>query len=262
MYNATPAVKAAWTRLFGSVFLDLGLDVAIIDHPWPAPIESLWTQPDLLCGFMCGWPFTNATLPIKPLAVPVPLPARYQDQSRYCSEFLAHADLGWSKLEDSFGHRFGYMTENSQSGFNAPRGALAPYAEQRAGRLFSAVVGPLDTPPRALAALRDSEVDLIALDSFYLDLLRAHRPEALDGVVTLATTAWTPMPLLVAADGACDTLVNSLAQKLTGLHHEPLYRDLLAQVLVSRFEVPDRASYLPLNEVAAGARQLGYPMIR
>jgi ABC-type phosphate/phosphonate transport system substrate-binding protein len=256
MYNA------AWNNLFGSVFLELGLDVEIIDHPWPRPIESLWTRPDLLCGFMCGWPFINSPVPIKPLAVPVLAPSRYQGNSRYCSEFLARRDSGWTTLSESFGHRFGYMTENSQSGFHAPRSALAPFARQRGGTLFSAVIGPLDTPARSLAALRDSEVDLIALDSFYLDLLRAHRPEALDGVMMLASTAWTAMPLLVAANAAADEIVACLATKLTSLHEEPQYVDMLSAVLVRRFEAPDIDSYSALNQLATSATQLGYQTMR
>jgi ABC-type phosphate/phosphonate transport system substrate-binding protein len=262
MYHAAPFVKKAWNELFGRVFQELGLDVELLEHPWPAPIESLWARSDLLCAFMCGWPFINSTLPMRPIAVPVPSPPRYQDKSRYCSEFLARKDSGWSILEQSFGHRFGFMTENSQSGFNAPRFALAPFAKQRGGTLFSAVVGPLDTPARALAALADNAVDVIALDSFYLDLLRAHRPGILDDVMTLACTPFTPMPLLVAAEGVPEAVVASLSDKLTGLHQQPQYAGLLSQVLVSRFELADRAPYHALNHIAAAAQQLGYQVIR
>ena len=262
MYNVTPLVKEAWSRLFAQVFLDLDLEVDIIDHPWPAPIESLWSRPDLLCSFMCGWPFINSPVAMKPIAVPVPSLQRYQNQSRYCSEFLARADSGWTSLPQGFGHRFGYMTSNSQSGFNAPRGALAPFSKQCQGAVFSSVQGPLDTPARALGALRDNQVDLIALDSFYLDLLRAHRPQALEGLTSVAATPFTPMPLLVAADAAPDTLVAALASKLTGLHHEPQYSAMLSQVLVSRFEIADRDQYQVLNQIAAVAEQLDYPTIR
>jgi ABC-type phosphate/phosphonate transport system substrate-binding protein len=211
---------------------------------------------------MCGWPFINSAVPMKAIAVPVPSLARYQDQSRYCSEFLARADSGFDTLEQSFGHRFGFMTQNSQSGFNAPRATLAPLAASRGGSLFSAVVGPLDTPARALAALVEREVDLIALDSFYLDLLRAHRPESLERVTTLALTAFTPMPLLVASGEADDHLVATVADALCNLHEKPHHAGLLQDVLVRRFERPDPGRYGTLDDAAAGALRLGYQVIR
>ena len=59
-------------------------------------------------------------------------PPRYRGLPRYCSEFLVREEGGWESLEETFGHRFGWMAADSQSGFNAPRAHLAQFAS--AGR--------------------------------------------------------------------------------------------------------------------------------
>jgi hypothetical protein len=57
----------------------------------------------------------------------------------------------------------------------------------------------LGNPAKALEALATRRVDLVALDGFYLDLVRRYQPEKLAGVRTIATTEWTPIPLVVAS---------------------------------------------------------------
>ena len=54
MYEAVPSAAAAWRALFEQVFVDLGLDIAIIEHRFPQPIDALWAEPELCCAFM--WP--------------------------------------------------------------------------------------------------------------------------------------------------------------------------------------------------------------
>jgi ABC-type phosphate/phosphonate transport system substrate-binding protein len=133
------------------------------------------------------------------IAAPVPSPPRYRDLPRYCSEFLVRESSGWRTLEQTFGSRFGWMSDNSQSGFNAPRAHLAQLATPDRTRLYSEVRGPLGTPIKALQALHDEDVDVVAIDSFFLDLCRHHDPTKLAGIRCVATTVWTPIPLLVAA---------------------------------------------------------------
>src|SRR5262245_3620784 len=131
MYNATPAVATAWRALFTQVFDDLGWPVQVVPHAWPAPLPALWQRRDLVCGFMCGLPFARRAAPVAPLVAPVPSPPRYAGQARYGSEFIVRAECGWTTLADTFGHRFGWMVPHSQSGYQAARRMLAPYAASR-----------------------------------------------------------------------------------------------------------------------------------
>jgi ABC-type phosphate/phosphonate transport system substrate-binding protein len=261
MYNAVPAAARAWRALFERVFTDAGLDIGFIEHKWPEPIADLWAKEDLCCAFMCGWPFARSGV-MRPIAAPVPSPPRYAGLPRYCSEFLVREASGWTSLEETFGHRFGWMAGDSQSGFNAPRAHLATFATPQRPRLFSESIGPLGSPMKALEALREERVDVVALDSFFLDLCRHHEPERLAGLRCVATTPWTPIPLLVAAPGVDASVVSCLRERLTSVHEQPEYPPLLAGVLLARFVEPDPQAYAVFEDMARFAVERGYGEIR
>jgi len=262
MYDATPRTAAAWRALFFRVHADAGLDIDIIEHRWPQPIGELWSREGLAGAFMCGWPFVRSEIAMQPVAAPIPAPARYAGLPRYCSEFLVREESGWTSLEQTFGHRFGWMAANSQSGFNAPRAHLARFVALDRPSLYAEVVGPLGAPAQALAALTQRKADVIALDSFYLDLVRQHAPERLEGVRCVATTAWTPIPLLVASPDVPNAVVERLRSHLVGLERQASHAPLLAEAGVRGFAMPDPASYRALEEMARDAAARGYETIR
>jgi len=261
MYDATPAVAAAWRALFERVFAAVGADVRFVAHHYPQPIASLWSERGLCAAFMCGWPFVRATVRMQAIAAPVPSPPRYAGLARYCSEFLVRDDSGWASLEDTFGHRIGWMPPDSQSGFNAPRALLARYATGPGRTLYRQSRGPFVTPAKLLGALRTDEVDVVAIDGFYLDLVRHSDPAMLAGLRTVATTSWTPIPLLVAAPDVDRDLVARLRQHLVMLHEDSASAPYLRDVALARFVVPDVASYAQLPAMARFAAERGYDTI-
>jgi ABC-type phosphate/phosphonate transport system substrate-binding protein len=262
MYEAGPRVARAWRELFARVFAGADFDAQIVEHRWPLPIDELWSREDLGAAFMCGLPFVRSPIAMQAIAVPVPAPARYHGEPRYCSEFLVRAESGWTKLEDTFGSRFGWMTAASHSGYNAPRSHLALHVTGVRPALYSVIVGPLGTPARALDALREAEVDVTAIDSFYLDLLRRHEPSRLEGLLCVDTTAWSPMPLLVAAPSVPAADIQRLRRHLVSIHERPEYDDLRADVCLARFAAPRLDSYHTLEDMALAAAARGYETIR
>lgn len=261
MYNASPKAAAAWHALFDRVFADIGVEVATIEHKHPLPIESLWEEPGLLGAFMCGWPFVRSGPRMQAIVAPVPAPARYESKPRYCSDFLVRQDSGWTRIEDAFGHRFGWTVAGSHSGFNAPRAFLSKFVSPQRPRLFAQAVGPLGSPAAALAELRSGAVDMVALDGYWLDLLRHHEPAHLEGVRVVGHTPWAPIPLLVAAPGVDAVLSRRLREHLLTVHEAPGYGALLAGVVLERFVAPDAGSYGALETLAADARRAGYAII-
>ena len=261
MYNAVPDAARAWRALFERVYAQIGAEVEFIEHGFPKPIDSLWREPELFGAFMCGWPFTRAERAMQAIVAPVPSPARYQGMPRYCSDFLARGSSGWTRLEDAFGHRFGWMAADSQSGFNAPRAYLSQFVSPRRSRLFLESKGPFMTPAKTLEALKAGEVDLIALDSYHLDLMRHHEPRRLDDIQHLTSTPWTPIPLLVAAPQVDSAAVERLRGLLLELHSRPDYRPLLDDVLVARFVIPDLPTYSQLEEMSQLAASRHYPLV-
>ena len=261
IYNAVPGAARAWRALFERVFADTGLDIRTVEHRSPQPIAELWADPGLCCGFMCGWPFARAGN-LQAIAAPVPSLPRYEGLPRYCSEFLVRKASGWRSLEETFGQRFGWTAADSQSGFNAPRAHLAQFVSAARPALYREVKGPLGSPAAALDALRAGEVDVVALDGYFLDLCRAHDPSKLEGLQCVGRTPWTPIPLLVAAPGIDAVVVSRLQRHLAAIHADAGYAPLLAAVLLERFVVPDVAAYGAFEAMARFARERGYAVIR
>ncbi|MGH8781640.1 phosphate/phosphite/phosphonate ABC transporter substrate-binding protein [Paraburkholderia sp.] len=250
MYNASTRTADAWHALFRMLFAELGLRIDIVAHAWPLPLSELWARDNLACGFMCGWPFVNDTSRrVVPLAVPVPEPASYAGLPRYRSEFLVHRSSEARSLSEALSGRIGWMAVDSQSGYQAPRAALG--ALSNSGEpLFSESKGPLHTPARVLNALNAGEIDLTAVDSFYLDLVRHHAPESIANLRTVGYTSWTPIPLLVASSARPSSEIAAIGEALRALHTMAGYEALMRDVLVRKFIAPDIAAYGTLLELA------------
>lgn len=261
MYSAVPGAAKAWRALFERVFADSGLDISIVDWPPPKPLHELWRHPELCAAFMCGWPFTHAEPPMQAIAAPVPSPPRYEGLPRYCSEFLVREASGWRSLEQTFGRRFGWTAKDSQSGFNAPRAFLAKFVTPELPALYREA-RPLGAAVNTLDALQRGDVDVTALDSYWLDLCRRHAPERMAGLRCVATTPWTPIPLLVAAPGVDPAAVQALRRHLTALHTETAYQPLLSDVLLAKFVAPDVPAYRALDAMADYAESRDYETIR
>jgi hypothetical protein len=146
-------------------------------------------------------------------------------------------------FQETFGSGPDGLAENSQSGFNAPRACLSRFTLPGRRALFSESIGPIGSPIRTLEALRTKHVDVVALDTFLLDLLRRHDPAKLDGMQCVATMPWTPIPLLVAAPGILGDVVESVRAYLLGAHMLAEYELLISDALLLRFAATDRCEY-------------------
>lgn len=260
LYDVAPAARAAWHAVLRHAWGVAGLEVTLVEHAWPTPVGELWSRPGLCGAFMCGWPFAVAMQQgrrFRAVAGVVPAWPAYEDQPRYRSEFLVRDDSPWRSLEEALGSRYGWMVQDSQSGWNAPRAMLADFVATRGPALFSESRGPLGNPRGLLEALQHNEIDITAIDGWYLDLMREHDAPALAGLRTLAYTPWTPNPLLVCSP---DVAPETVARLAAALQATPA--DLLRAAFVGRFTTVDPAAYGATLAAADKAQRLGYPAIR
>ena len=243
MYAVDARAAEGWTALFGWLSRRSGVALEVVAHAYPKPLSDLWRRPDLACGFVCGFPFTQSFPGLQPIAAPVPVTGPTAGTPRYATQIVVRADAPFTKLEESFGHRIGYTVPDSYSGYVAMRHFLAPY--QQAGRttLYSELVGPLVTPRRVIEALLAGEIDVGPLDSYALDLMIAGEPELGDRIRVLATTTSAPIPLL-AAHAACPPgVVARLRETLTTDAIDEERDAILRTLLLKAFAPVSRADY-------------------
>jgi ABC-type phosphate/phosphonate transport system substrate-binding protein len=261
MYSVDAASAAAWRALLEWVLHRAGVTGEVIDHPSPLPLETLWSRPDLGCAFMCGYPFARTTPQPIPLAALVPSPERYRGRPAYWTDLVVRNDSPLRTIVHAFGRRMAYTTEESQSGYQAPRRFLAPYAQARGGSLFASTIGPLGTPRKVVEAIVAGTADVGPLDSYAHDLLRQNEPELAGRLRTIASTPPTPIPPIVAAPtidtGEARRLREALYAAGSAGELEAVRNDLLIQ----GFLPADARSYAVLVSEAAEADRLGYPRL-
>jgi ABC-type phosphate/phosphonate transport system substrate-binding protein len=247
MYAVTPAVARLWNELLTGLAARAGEAVDVIDHAPPAPIGALWSRRDLAAVLMCGLPYSRATPPPALVAAPVPAPPEYGGKPQYWSLFVARAESGYQRLEDSFGGRIAFTTPESQSGYAAALHHLMPAAGQ--APLYREIIAPAVTPLGALAAVREGRAEVAPIDGFALDLLRRHAPELTAGLSILARTEPTAIPPFIASAPPRP----ALRQAFLDAHDDPALRPLLDALLLQRFVPASPEAYAPLKQRFATA---------
>lgn len=110
MYAVNPETAAAWSALFEHVAARSGIQLDVITHAAPAPLEELWRRDDLGLAFICGYPFATGMFLVQPVAAPVLLSG--DGHPHYATHLVVRADGNIATLADSFGQRLGWTVEH------------------------------------------------------------------------------------------------------------------------------------------------------
>jgi ABC-type phosphate/phosphonate transport system substrate-binding protein len=247
MYSVSPEAAGLWRRLLTAIIEHAGADVDLLEHTEPNPIGDLWQRTDKAAVFMCGLPYSLSEPKPELIAAPVPAPDEFRGQAQYWSEMVVRSDSAYKTIEDTFGGRIALTVPDSQSGCMAAlfflKGAANRYPP------YGEVIAPQVTPLRAMSAVIDGAADVAPIDSYAYHLLRKYRWDLASQVRSVARTARTPIPPLVASHPGLETLQAAFLEAHTIASVKPL----LAGLLLERFVRPDPKVYdaLRLNHDAA-----------
>ena len=258
MYAVTPPTRDSWRALFGWLARRSGVPLEVTDHAYPAALGDLWTRPDLGAAFMCGWPLARQVADVTIVAAPIPAEPRAGGRPVYWTDLVVRQDGRFRTIEDTFGHRLAFTTDDSHSGFNAVRRFLMGYARPGGAPLYGALVGPLVTPRRALECVVQGEADVAPLDSYAHALFRRDAPELAGKVRTVASTKPTPIPPLVASRATDPGLVAALRKALLSAADDETARPLLDALLLSGFAAVEPDAYTITLDWARAAEGAGW----
>ncbi|MCJ7926651.1 MAG: PhnD/SsuA/transferrin family substrate-binding protein [Pantoea vagans] len=201
---------------------------------WPDDLLAHWRDDRLLLSQTCGYPLVSQ-LPA------VQLVGTFHYQAAGCSgrdyrSWLVARDKQ-ATLADFNGQRAVANSPDSQSGYNALR-----FVAARQGVTFSQLL--LSGGHRqSLAALRDSQADIAAIDCVSWALLARYAPDELRGLHIIGETPAAPgLPLITAAS----TSAARLATLRTALHQlvsDPAWRGVCDENLISGFSSVQRDDY-------------------
>lgn len=258
MYAVSPHVEAAWQALIGHVADEAGVVLTYMPYPAPQPLEALWRRPDLGCVLMCGYPIALGLADVVPIAAPIPALGWADGQARYRSDFIVRADSGFTRLEDTFGHRFGWTVRHSHSGFNAARHHLLPFWQARGAPLFDEVAGDLVTARAVLDAVADGRIDVGPLDAYWHALLARHQPTLTERVRVVGATATAPMPAFVAAPAMPEAARRHLAAAFSAASGRAWFAPLGDALLIQGFAAVTRDDFAETLAWDRAAQAAGY----
>lgn len=209
---------------------------------------------------MCGYPLATwqgASRPV-PIVAPIPAPQPFAGRAVYWTDIVVRADSRFERDDDLEGSRFGWTTEDSQSGYQAPRRHFARRALARGGRFFGSVHGPLVTPRGVVESVLDGSIDAGPLDAYWHALLRRHEPAVAMRLRVIARTEETPIPCLVAADGTPPEMRGRLREAFIEASEGTVLGEAFRDLALARFERAETGVYETLAQQAHELDALGY----
>jgi ABC transporter, phosphonate, periplasmic substrate-binding protein len=228
MYSVSPEAAGLWRRLLTAVIEHAGLDIRLLEHTEPAPIDELWQRPDKAAVFMCGLPYSRSNPRLELIAAPVPSPPEFRGLPQYWSAMVVRKDSAFHTIEDTFGGRIALTVPDSQSGC----WAAAHYLMSVANRfpLYREVIAPQVTPVGAMSAVIEGAADVAPIDSYAYCLLQKYRWDLTSQLRIVARTPRTPIPPLVASVPGMAALRAAFldAHHIAGI--APLMADLLLRL--------------------------------
>jgi ABC-type phosphate/phosphonate transport system substrate-binding protein len=245
MYTVGAQTGELWRALLSAVTAQAGLIVEVIEHAPPAAIDDLWRRKDMAAVFMCGLPYSRTNPRPTLIAAPVPAAAEFAGRPEYWSELVVRSDSPYGDLESTFGGTLCLTAPNSQSGYAAALQYLMAFDAARDGKagagspLYREIGAPAVTPLGAVTAVVAGAADVAPIDAYAYRLLQKHRGDLTSKLRTVARTARTPIPPLVASiEGT-----TRLRTAFTAAHRDPALRVLLDGLELAHFVTPDPRDY-------------------
>ena len=246
MYAVGAQAAELWRALLSAVTAQAGLNVEVIEHAPPAAIDDLWRRSDMAAVFMCGLPYSRADPKPTLIAAPVPAAAEFAGLPKYWSELVVRSDSPFYDLESTLGGTICLTAPNSQSGYAAALQYLMAFDAARTAKaggacspLYREIAAPAVTPLGAVTAVVSGAADVAPIDAYAYRLLQKYRGDLTSKLRTVALTARTPIPPLVASiEGA-----TGLRTAFTAAHRDPALKVLLAGLELSHFVTPDPRDY-------------------
>ena len=258
MYLSNPqAVQALW-KLLANRLGQTGLADLPHNLDWPQDYLAHWSDPQLLLSQTCGYPLTHA------LAGTVQLLGAFTYNAPGCegvvcrSLLVARDEHAKRRLADFRGLRVAFNSDDSQSGYNALRAAIAPLA--LGGKFFASAMAT-GGHAASLAAVQQGRADLAAIDCVTFAGLARDTPQAVAGVSVVGHSQPYPGLPLVTGLGTGPGEVLALQGALAALVRDPAAADALAPLGITGFEPLPLARYQTCIDMRLQALALGYPAL-
>ena len=207
-----PEVRWAHDALWSAIAVRL--EAAGIPAPktldYSRPSEEVWRDPGLVLSQTCGYPYaTRLSAHLRLVATPV-YDVEGCDGPLYSSAIVVRKGEGGRTLADFAGRRFAYNSDDSLSGYVAPR------AEMRSARLDADAFTWIETGGHreSVRAVASGAADIASIDAVCWALAHDHEAQSVSALKVLVWTTKRPALPFVTAAGSMDARTQSVRSAL------------------------------------------------
>jgi ABC-type phosphate/phosphonate transport system substrate-binding protein len=261
MYNVTPALAGDWRALLDRVrrhmqpWLDARGDTLELVDP-KTSLNEFWLRDDVLLSQTCGYPLVHALERRVQLVTTPVFAVDGCAGGDYRSVLVARKAAGVTSLDACRGLRAAYNNDDSNSGMNLLRHAVAVLAD---GRAFFASVIETGGHLASLHALLDDRADVAAIDCVSFAFVLEHLPQLGRGVVEIGITASSPGLPLIASKRVPPEGIDALAIALDDAITED--QALAKRLKLDGFVRRPLDDYASILEIETDAVKRGYPRL-
>jgi ABC-type phosphate/phosphonate transport system substrate-binding protein len=252
MYNVTPALAADWRAWLGDVLRAVDPQARIVDPG--EDLQAFWRRPELLISQTCGYPLAKGLHHQVQLIATPHFDAPGCHDANYSSVIVTHAAAPFTTLATCRGARAAYNQDDSNSGMNVFRHAIAPLAKD--GRFFSAALrtgSHLDS----LHAIARNHADVAAIDCVTYALVCDTLPELAQQVRVLDWSAASPGLPLIASHKIAPATIEALRAALHDATRTQPER--AARLRLKGFSALTLRDYARITQLEDQAQALSYP---
>ncbi|MGF6770434.1 ABC-type phosphate/phosphonate transport system substrate-binding protein [Paraburkholderia sp. GAS199] len=251
MYNVSPALAADWREWLGGVLRRVKPACRIVEPD--EELHGFWRRPNLLLSQTCGYPLMHGLHEDVQLVATPCFDAPGCAGSNYSSVLVTRADAAYESLAACRGARAAYNQDDSNSGMNVLRHAVAPLA--REGAFFSTVMRT-GSHLGSLRAVAHRHADVAAIDCVTWAFVRDELPELANSVRAIGASAASPGLPLIASSTVPEATVVALREALAAeLDAQP---ERARRLRLKGFSTLSLADYQRIEQLEDEAHAMGY----
>ncbi|MEO0619689.1 MAG: PhnD/SsuA/transferrin family substrate-binding protein [Pseudomonadota bacterium] len=255
---AGPAMAAFW-QAWREAIADAGIDAPSLS-PAPQTSEELhahWRAPDLFISQTCGFPYLMELVDHVSLIATPHYAVPGCEGPHYTSNIIVHRGARARTVEALAGTTVAINGRNSQSGFNALRAAILPFAN--AGPFFSSTL-ETGSHVASLEAVAERKADCAAIDCVSFAHIARDRPALVAEVETIAHTEAVPgLPFITSATRS-DTDVEIFRKTLRQVLTTADLADVRQALFLSGMSEVPRTAYDLIRHQVEAAKIAGFDL--
>lgn len=217
-----------------------------------------WLRTDLVLAQTCGYPYVSELKGKVRLVATPAFSYPGGKGAKRASLIVVREDSTAQSLEDLRGQRAAINDWLSNSGMNLLRISVAPIA---GGKPFFSEVVVTGGHIASIAAVREGQADVAAIDSITWGLHARHAPEKVAGVRILGETPMGPGLPYITRHDASDAEVAALRDAISDALGDPSLKDVVDVLGITGIEILDDGDYAELERFRDEALRLGYPKV-